>query len=98
LIAIDQISPLLLLLLSRQVKLTPGTLKKGKAARQCMEALTRLPECLPREFELMRSAPEADAINAMVGTVKISMPGLQQLKANQKKAKKAAAQAKSSRG
>ena len=89
---------LLMLLLMLQVKLTPGTLKKGKAARQCVDALARLPECLPREAELMRAAPEADAINAMVGTVKISMPGLQQLKLNQKKAKKAAAQAKANRG
>jgi hypothetical protein len=51
-------------------------------------------EVLPRERELMRAIPEADSIAAMVGSVKISMPGLQQLKARDKKAKKAAAQAR----
>jgi hypothetical protein len=33
-------------------------------------------------------------VNAMVGTVKISLPGLQKLKLEGKKAKKAAAQAR----
>lgn len=76
----------------------PGTLKKGKATRAALEALTRGGETLPRERDLMRAVPEADGVNAMVGTVKISLPGLQKLKADSKKARKAAAQARAGGG
>jgi hypothetical protein len=76
------------------VKLVPGTLKKGKAARAALDALSRGGDAAPRERELMRAVPEADMVNAMVGTVKISLPGLQKLKLEGKKAKKAAAQAR----
>jgi hypothetical protein len=81
-----------------KVKLVPGTLKKGKATRASVDALTRASDVTPRERELMRAVPEADMLNAMVGTVKISVPGLQKLKAEGKKAKKAAAQARAAGG
>jgi hypothetical protein len=77
-----------------KVKLTPGTLKKGKAVKQAVELLARAQEALQRERELMRAVPDADMVNAMVGTVKISAAGLQQLKQASKKAKKSAAQSK----
>jgi hypothetical protein len=77
-----------------KVKLVPGTLKKGKAARAAVDALTRGGGVAPRERELMRAVPETDLVAAMVGTVKISLPGLQKLQQESKKAKKAAAQAK----
>lgn len=81
-----------------QVKLVPGTLKKGKAARVALDALTRAPDAAPRERDLMRSVPEGDMVASMVGTVKISLPGLQKIKAEGKKARKAAAQAKAKGG
>jgi hypothetical protein len=77
-----------------KVKLTPGTLKKGKAVKQAVELLVRGQEALQRERELMRAVPDADMVNAMVGTVKISAAGLQQLKQASKKAKKSAAQSR----
>eukprot|EP00879_Flechtneria_rotunda_P033200 GHRR01036747.1.p1 GENE.GHRR01036747.1~~GHRR01036747.1.p1 ORF type:complete len:284 (+),score=152.69 GHRR01036747.1:384-1235(+) len=77
-----------------KVKLTPGTLKKGKAVKQAIELLVRGQDVLPRERDLLRAVPDMDMINAMVGTVKISASGLQQLKAASKKAKKAAAQSR----
>jgi hypothetical protein len=88
-----------------KVKLVPGTLKKGKAVRATLDALTRGGggaggagggggADAGRERDLMRAVPEADMVAAMVGTVKISLPGLQKIKAEGKKAKKAAAQAK----
>ncbi|KAF6266599.1 hypothetical protein COO60DRAFT_5463 [Scenedesmus sp. NREL 46B-D3] len=77
-----------------KVKLTPGTLKKGKAVKQAVELLARGQEGLQRERELMRAVPDADMVNAMVGTVKISAAGLQQLKQASKKAKKSAAQSR----
>lgn len=67
---------------------------QGKATRAALDALTRGGDASTRERELMRAVPEADMVNAMVGTVKISLPGLQKLKAEGKKAKKAAAQAR----
>jgi len=77
-----------------KVKLTPGTLKKGKAAKQALELLVRGGEVLPRERDLMRAVPDAELVACMVGTVKISASGLQALKVASKKAKKAAAQSK----
>jgi hypothetical protein len=77
-----------------KVKLTPGTLKKGKAAKQSVELLVRGGEVLPRERDLMRAVPDAEVVACMVGTVKISASGLQQLKLASKKAKKAAAQSR----
>lgn len=46
------------------------------------------------ERDLMRTVPDADCVNSMVGTVKLSMPGLTKLKQGDKKAKKQAAQAR----
>jgi hypothetical protein len=77
-----------------KVKLTPGTLKKGKAAKQALELLVRGGDVLQRERDLMRAVPDAELVSCMVGTVKISAPGLQQLKVTSKKAKKAAAQSR----
>eukprot|EP00798_Chlamydomonas_sp_ICE-L_P022482 gene22482-29608_t len=76
-----------------KVKLIPGTQKKGKAARQALELLVRGTDVTPHERDLMKASPEMDAINAMVGLVKISMPGLQKLKMNEKKDKKSKAKA-----
>jgi hypothetical protein len=83
-----------------RVKLVPGTLKKGKAARAALEALARGPEAAgaPRERDLMRAVPEPDMTAALPGTVKISVPGLQKLQQDTKKARKAAAQARAGPG
>ncbi|GLI62598.1 hypothetical protein VaNZ11_005137 [Volvox africanus] len=78
-----------------KVKVTPGTVKKGKAARQAIELLIRGLDVAPRERDVMKAVPEMEAINALVGPgVKLSMPGLQKLKADDKKTKKARAQAR----
>jgi hypothetical protein len=76
-----------------------GTLKKGKAARQAQELLMRGAEVQQRERDLMKAVPEPDMINAMVGTVKLSMPGLAKLAAVDRAAKKnAKKQAAAGRG
>lgn len=77
-----------------KLKLTPGTLKKGKAVKQAVDVLVRGQDVVQRERELIRACPDADMVNAMVGTVKISAAGLQQIKQASKKAKKAAAQSR----
>lgn len=71
--------------------LCAGTLKKGKAAKQSLELLSRGQDTGQRERELLRGVPDMEMINSMVGTVKISMPGLAKLKQNEKKSKKAKA-------
>jgi predicted ribosome quality control (RQC) complex YloA/Tae2 family protein len=82
-----------------KVKLVPGGLKKGRAARAATEALCRAPPgaagaAAPREAALMRAVPEMDTIMSLVGTVKISMPGMQKMAAQHKKERKKAAQKK----
>jgi hypothetical protein len=80
------------------VKLTPGTLKKGKAAKQALELLVRAGDVTQREQDLMRAVPDSELVAAMVGTVKISAAGLQQLKQATKKAKKQSAQSRNAAG
>ncbi len=46
--------------------LCSGTIKKGKAARQGQELLSRASDALARERELIKGVPEMDMINAMV--------------------------------
>ena len=41
-------------------------MKKGKAARQALELLSRGAEVTPRERELLKAVPEMDMINAVV--------------------------------
>lgn len=54
---------------------------------QAVELMTRAADVPPREKELIKGVPEMEVINAMVGSVKISMPGLQRIK-NQARSQK----------
>lgn len=47
----------------------------------------------PRERDLLKTCPEMDMITAILGGCKLSMPGLQKLKATEKQGKKAKAKA-----
>ena len=55
---------------------------------QAIELLLRGADVLPREKELMKGIAEMEVINAMVGAVKISMPGLQKIKNEARSQKK----------
>ena len=73
------------------VKLTPGTQKKGKASRSCIDIFARSKDCLPRERDLIKLMSENEVVQAIVGDVKVSAPGLhatQNLKRKQKKGSK----------
>lgn len=74
-----------------RVKLTPGSGKKGKAAKTALEVFVRLPEASARERELMKAATEPELVAAMLGNVKVTAPGLTKIKQSQKKGKKQAA-------
>ena len=55
---------------------------------QAIDLLLRSSETASREKELMRVIPEMEVINAMIGPVKISMPGLQKLQTKARNDKK----------
>ena len=70
-----------------KVKLTPGTGKKGKSAKQAVDVFTRMKECSSAERSLMRALTDPEMVAIMIGDVKLSMPGLFQAQ-RQKKGKK----------
>lgn len=71
------------------VKITPGTAKKGKAAKTAINLFTHMQDATTREKELMKALNEPELVAAMIGNAKIAAPGLTQLKQRQKKGKKA---------
>lgn len=68
------------------MKLTPGTLKKGKVAKQAQELFVLFKECTAREKQVIDAMNKAEITAAVLGDVKISMPGLQSVQRQQKKA------------
>ena len=55
---------------------------------QAVDLLTKVQGAQPREIELIRGISEMDAINAMLGNVKMAMPGLHQVQNKARQAKK----------
>ncbi|KAK9139129.1 hypothetical protein Scep_008810 [Stephania cephalantha] len=72
-----------------RVKITPGTAKKGKAAKTAINLFSHLPEATSREKELVKACTDPELVAAIIGNVKITAAGLTQLKQKQKKGKKA---------
>lgn len=60
-----------------KVKLTPGTLKRGKAIKQAQSVFYNLSEATAREKELIKGVPEMEGINTMMSKVKVSAPNLE---------------------
>ncbi|KAL5700752.1 hypothetical protein ACHQM5_026160 [Ranunculus cassubicifolius] len=73
-----------------RVKITPGTAKKGKAAKMAMNLFSHTAEATSREKELMKACTDPELVAAIVGNVKITAAGMTQLKQKQKQGKKAA--------
>ncbi|GER28419.1 nuclear export mediator factor Nemf [Striga asiatica] len=73
-----------------RVKIIPGTLKKGKAAKTAMNLFSHTAEATMREKELMKACTDSELVAAIISNVKVSAAGLTQLKQKQKKTKKAA--------
>ncbi|XP_062203527.1 uncharacterized protein LOC133905782 [Phragmites australis] len=76
-----------------RVKITPGTAKKGKAAKTAMSLFLHIPDATNREKELMKACTDPELVAAIVGNAKITAPGLTQLKQKQKQKGKKAAKA-----
>ncbi|KAG7466460.1 hypothetical protein MATL_G00165000 [Megalops atlanticus] len=59
-----------------KVKLTPGTQKKGKAARTAVFSFMKAKESTAREKDLFRSVKDTDLSRNIPGKVKVSAPNL----------------------
>nr|XP_046267885.1 nuclear export mediator factor NEMF-like [Scatophagus argus] len=59
-----------------KVKLTPGSQKKGKAARTAVLSFTKAKDTSNREKDLFRSVKDADLFRNVPGKVKVSAPNL----------------------
>ena len=55
---------------------------------QAVYLLTRAQDATARERELLKQVPETEFIAAMVGNVKLAMPGLSKLATEQRKGRK----------
>ncbi|RCI01748.1 hypothetical protein CU098_010885, partial [Rhizopus stolonifer] len=69
-----------------KVKLTPGSLKRGKAVKQSESVFLNLSDATAREKELIKGVPDMESINTMMSKVKVSAPNLEASK--RKKGKK----------
>ena len=77
-------------------KLTPGTQKKGKAGRQCLDLFSRSKDCLPRQRDLIKQCSDNEVVSAILGEVKISAAGLQKQQSANRQQKKKKGKAKKS--
>uniref|UniRef100_UPI00398E5961 ribosome quality control complex subunit NEMF n=1 Tax=Pristiophorus japonicus TaxID=55135 RepID=UPI00398E5961 len=59
-----------------KVKLTPGTQKKGKAAKTALHSFMHSREAMQREKDLLRSVKDTDLSRNIPGKVKVSAPNL----------------------
>jgi len=55
---------------------------------QAADLLGKAQDATAREKELLKQVPETEVISAMIGNVKLAMPGLSKLVSQQKKGKK----------
>lgn len=75
-----------------RVKLTPGSVKRGKASKQCVEMFTRneegkknlVDEGTKRDRELIKLVSENEWVQAMIGDVRISSAGASKVVKKQK--------------
>ncbi|EPZ35291.1 Protein of unknown function DUF3441 domain-containing protein [Rozella allomycis CSF55] len=74
-----------------KVKLTPGSLKKGKASKMALNLFLQIKELSQREKEVIKAVPENELINQMLGKVKVSAPQFDKLVKDTKKKKKRSA-------
>lgn len=70
------------------MKLTPGTLKKGKIAKQAQDVFKLFKDCHPAERKAIEGMNKSELTSAIIGDAKISMPGLQAAQRKQKVAGK----------
>lgn len=62
----------------KQVKLTPGKQKRGKASKQAIEVFSRARETPAPHRGLMKGVTDNECVAVMIGDVKVSVAGLAQ--------------------
>ena len=70
------------------MKLTPGTLKKGKIAKQAQDVFVMFKDCSAAEKSAIEGLNRSELTAAVIGEAKISMPGFQAVQRKQKSAGK----------
>jgi hypothetical protein len=70
------------------VKLTPGTGKKGKTAKNAIDVFLNSKDCTQTEKTLMKGLTDPEMVAIMIGDVKLSVPGLYSTLKNKKIEKK----------
>ncbi|RIA97467.1 hypothetical protein C1645_686756 [Glomus cerebriforme] len=73
-----------------KVKLTPGSMKKGKSCKTAISFFLNDPQITSREKELIKSIPDTEMTLVMLGKCKVSAPNIEQYKKIAKKAAKEA--------
>jgi hypothetical protein len=58
-----------------KVKLIPGTLKRGKAAKQCIDLFLKYSKTENRDSDLVKMMNENEIVQVLCGDVKIAVPG-----------------------
>ncbi|KAL1916732.1 uncharacterized protein VTP21DRAFT_5436 [Calcarisporiella thermophila] len=76
-----------------KVKLTPGTMKKGKAVNTAIHLFLNLSDENNQERDLIKSIPETELISSMMGKCKVSAPNIETMKKKKKMSGKKKAQA-----
>jgi len=71
-----------------KVKLTPGSMKRGKAAKAAISFFLHHNELSQIERDLIKFIEDNEMVHSILGNVKLSSPGLQLTKSNQKAKKK----------
>lgn len=64
------------------------------AAKMSLNLFSQMPEATQREKDLMKACTDSELVAAIIGNLKVSATGLNQLKQKEKKGKKASRQQK----
>ncbi|KAF3778096.1 Nuclear export mediator factor NEMF-like protein [Nymphaea thermarum] len=67
-----------------RVKITPGTAKRGKAAKTAINLFVHMQDVTTREKELIKACTDPELVAAIIGNAKITAAGLTRLKKKQK--------------
>uniref|UniRef100_A0A0A0K7B9 NFACT protein C-terminal domain-containing protein n=1 Tax=Cucumis sativus TaxID=3659 RepID=A0A0A0K7B9_CUCSA len=57
------------------VKIVPGPLKKGKAAKTALNLFTHMPEATTREKELIKACTDPELVAAIIGNARVTAAG-----------------------
>jgi hypothetical protein len=71
-----------------KIKLMPGSLKKGKAARNILHLFMNSQEMSEGERAMLKKVPEMEVITVLLGNVKLAGTGLLKMEQKEKANKK----------